>query len=120
LAAYRPALAEIVRPNIHPIMHLVSRFLLKFLNPIPKTLIVFLISPNHPIAVRIKIRLALNSSQSFEHEPAPNLVLKLAPKLRIIVSPAPYCQFFKRINNSKPKNLFLPKQQFFAKIAKFI
>ena len=59
-----PAQVAIVRPNIHPIMHPVSRFLSKSLNPTPKILIDFPIYPNHPIAVRIKIRLALDSGQN--------------------------------------------------------
>jgi hypothetical protein len=62
-------------------MHLVFRFLLKSLSPTPETLTCFPIYLNHPTAVRTKIRLPFNSGQIFKHEPAPNLALKLAPKL---------------------------------------
>ena len=119
LAAYRPVRVVIVRPNIHPIMHLVSRFLLKFLNPTPKALIVFLICPNHPIAVRIKIRRALIWPE-LQAWASSKFDLKTGSK-----NHASWLVLHYSANSSgastivSPKGLFLRKQQIFEMMAKY-
>ena len=120
LAAYRPVRVVIVQPNIHPIMHPVSQFLLKYLSPASKTLIDFPIYPNRPIAVRIKIRRALDSGQSLSMSQLRIWPQNWLQNSRVFISLATYCQFFRRTDNSKPKKQFLRKQQIFAKTAKFI